>query len=189
MDGQRAKLAARRFDRVGTIPPTEPSPPSPPPQPEPSVASAAPPPTLTRLGRPAPTPPRLMAEAPDGISALWAAVMGVGWPLAIIAWLAVMPAPADPDAAVPVLVDLATLGLELALVTTAIAAGVRHRGAAVGGLVTGLLAMTFTVTCPVSGHHTLGLWWFGQLAIVTVMLALSAIAFQRTHRPAASDLG
>ena len=99
------------------------------------------------------------------------------------------PAPVDPDAPVPALVTLATLGLYLALVTTAIAAGVRHRGAAVGGLVTGLLAMTFTVTCPVSGHHTFGLWWFGQLAIITVMLALSAVAFLRTRQPAASDLG
>jgi hypothetical protein len=181
MDGQRAKLAARRFDRVGTIPPTEPPPqPSSPPSPQPSVRHAAP---------PSPTPTRTQPEVPGDLSSLWAAVLGVGWPLAIIAWMALTPAPADPDAAVPALIELATLALELALVTTAIAAGVRHRGAAVGGLVTGVLAMTFTITCPVSGHHTLGLWWFGQLAIITGMLALSAVAFLRTRQPAASDPG
>ena len=174
MDGQRAKLAARRFDRVGTIPQADPSPdPSSPPPPAPSIRHAAPP-------SPTPTPSR--AEVPGGLSAHWAAVLGVGWPLAIIASMALEPQPADPDAPVPALIALASLGLFVALITTAIAAGVRHRGAAVGGLVTGLLAMTFTVTCPASGHHTLGLWWFGQLGIVTVMLALSAVAFQRSRR-------
>ena len=182
MDGQRAKLAARRFHRVGTIPSAKVST-----RPRRAPAGTFEPPTAptrrppARPLRPAPTP-RPRSEAPDELPSRWAAALGVGWPLAFMAYIALQPAPADPDAPVPALIELASLGLYFALVSTAIAAGIRHRGAAVGGLVTGLLAITFTVTCPVSGHHTLGLWWFAQLSVVTVMLALSAVALARIRR-------
>ena len=62
------------------------------------------------------------------------------------------------------LVELASLALFVALVGTAIAAGVRHRAAAVGGVVTGVLTAAFSITCPVSGHHAIGLWWFASSA-------------------------
>ncbi len=163
MDGQRARLAARRFGRASTIPP-------------------AVPPTLERPERAVDAPPEPPAPEPGELSTGWAAAIGIGWPLAIIASFALEPAPADPDAPVPVLVELASLGFFLALVGTAVAAGVRHRAAAVGGVVTGVLATTFSITCPVSGHHAIGLWWFAQLGIVTAMLAVSAAALLHTRR-------
>ena len=172
MDGQRAKLAARRFDRATTIPPAaEPSPDASPPRPAP-----APP------RRPAQAPHRSRPEAPGELSDRWAAVLGIGWPLAIVASMVLEPTPADPDAPGPVLAELANLGLLLALVGTAIAAGVRHGAAAVGGVVTGLLVVSLAIACPVSGHHAIGLWWFAELGILTAMLAVSGVALQRTRR-------
>ena len=112
----------------------------------------------------------------------WSGILGFGWPLAVVVSIALEPAPADPEAAVPVIVSLASLALFAALVATAVAAGNRHPSAAVAGVVTGLIALGFTVTCPVSGHHTLGAWWFGQLALTLAMLGVSAAALGRRAR-------
>jgi hypothetical protein len=60
------------------------------------------------------------------------------------------------------------------------AAGIRHRAAAVAGVVTGLLSTTFVVACPVSGHHAFGLWWIAQLGLVGGMLAVSLVALGRS---------
>jgi len=120
--------------------------------------------------------------ATDRLTPTWAGILGFGWPLAIVASIALEPAPADPEAAVPIVVSLASLGLFAALVATAVAAGNRHPSAAVGGVVTGLIALGFTVTCPVTGHHTFGAWWFGQMALTLAMLAVSLAALGRRAR-------
>jgi hypothetical protein len=171
MDGQRAQLAAHRFDRATAIPPAAPT--------RPELPA---PPASRRRPRPVPALPSSRRAAPGLLSVGWAAALGIGWPLAIVASIALEPTPADPNAPVPALIELASLGLFLALMGTAIAAGVRHRAAAVTGVVTGLLAVTFSITCPVSGHHAFGLWWFAQLAVVGSMLAVSAVALLHTRR-------
>ena len=163
MDGQRARLAARRFDRATTIPP--------------AVAPAP-----ERPERAVPAPPDPRTPEAGQLPTRWAGAIGIGWPLAIIVGMALEPQPADPTAAPSALVELASLALFVALVGTAIAAGVRHRAAAVGGVVTGVLTATFSITCPVSGHHAIGLWWFAQLGIVIAMLAVSATALLHTRR-------
>ena len=112
----------------------------------------------------------------------WAGILGFGWPLAVVASIALEPAPADPEAAVPVVVLLASMGLFAALVATAVAAGNRHPSAAIAGVVTGLLALGFTVSCPVTGHHTVGAWWFGQMGLTLAMLGVSAAALGRRAR-------
>jgi hypothetical protein len=160
MDGQRTSLATPVLDR-------EPDAPSTPP--------AAPRPMRD-------TPPWRVRPADNQLTTPWAAALGLGWPLAIIGTIALEPLPVDPDAPVPVVIELASLALFAALLATVVAAGIRHRGAAVAGVVVGLLAVTFTVACPVSGHHTMGLWWFGQIGLVGAMLATSLVALgQRSH--------
>ena len=40
----------------------------------------------------------------------------------------------------------------------------------------------FTVgvfACPATGHHAMGLWWFGELAAAAVLVAMSARAYLR----------
>jgi hypothetical protein len=49
-------------------------------------------------------------------------------------------------------------------------------------VVTGIIALGFTVTCPVSGHHTFGAWWYGQMALTLAMLGVSLAALGRRAR-------
>lgn len=128
--------------------------------------------------RPAPPPPQAPGSATSirRLSRSWSVVLGMGWPLVVLASLALEPTPADPNAPVPLVIDLASLGALAALLATSVAAGLRHRAAAVTGVVSGLLLATFVVACPVSGHHELGLWWFAELALVVGMLGVSLVA-------------
>jgi hypothetical protein len=120
--------------------------------------------------------------APGALTPAWAGVLGFGWPLAIVLGMALEPAPADPNAPVPFIVALASLALFAALVATAVAAGNRHPAAAIGGVLTGLLSLGFVVSCPVSGHHTFGAWWFGEMALTLGMLGVSLAALGRRAR-------
>jgi hypothetical protein len=115
----------------------------------------------------------------------WSGILGFGWPLAVVVSIALEPAPADPEAAVPVIVSLASLALFAALVATAVAAGNRHPSAAVAGVVTGLIAVACGAACPATGHHAIGPWWFGQMGLTLAMLAVSAAALGgRAREPA-----
>jgi hypothetical protein len=108
----------------------------------------------------------------------WAVVLGLGWPISFAVALALEPAPAQPEAAPPsLIIELTGLALFTALVTTSVAAAVRHRAAATAaGVVVGLIAVTTSVICPVSGHHAIGTWWFAQLGLMVTMLAASVAA-------------
>lgn len=113
----------------------------------------------------------------------WAAALGLGLPLAVVLAVAIEPAPAEPQAGpAPILVELAALVFVAALATSVLSAALRHRLAAVAGAAAGLVAVTFTVTCPVSGHHTYGLWWVGQLGLGLAMVAVSLAALGRWAR-------
>ncbi len=133
-------------------------------------------PTIQRV---APDPRRVGSGR---LTPAWAAILGFGWPLATVVSIAIEPAPADPEAAVPVIVSLGSFALFVALVATAVAAGNRQPSAAGAGVVTGLIALGFTVSCPVSGHHTLGAWWYGQLGLTLAMLGVSLAALGRRAR-------
>lgn len=163
MDGQRARLVTRRLDRVPAVPPA-PGPRS----------RATGPVRQTAAGVPA---TQLLKVA-------WAAALGLGWPLVTVASMAIEPAPADPGAPVPAVIELAALAWFTALLTTAVAAGMRHRAAAVAGVTTGVISLAFTVSCPVSGHHQFGLWWYGQLVLGAVMLGVSLAALGDRARAA-----
>ena len=74
MDGQRARLAARRFDRATTIPP-----------------AAAPSPAHRHRGGARTRAGRHTARTPDARTSSptrWAGAIGIGWPLAIIVSMA-----------------------------------------------------------------------------------------------------
>lgn len=116
------------------------------------------------------------ARVAGSLTTAWAAVLGVGWPIALSIATAVEPAPAQPDAA-PALTDqLISLALLTGLVLTCVAAASRLRSAAVAGTATGLGAFGLALACPVTGHHQFGLWWIAQLCLVGGMLAVSLAA-------------
>ena len=35
-----------------------------------------------------------------------------------------------------------------------------------------------TVACPTTGHHTMGVWWLGQMAISLALVVGSVVALQ-----------
>jgi hypothetical protein len=112
----------------------------------------------------------------------WALALGLGWPLTFMVSAALEPVPAEPEAAVPLVVALASLLFLAALAGAVIAAAVRHPVAAPAGVVAGVVALVFSVACPVSGHHALGPWWVAQIGITTAMLAVCVAALGRHAR-------
>jgi hypothetical protein len=133
-------------------------------------------PALDRVPRLTRSRPAQAPAATGELKTAWAALLGVGWPVVFVLATAIEPAPADPNAATPLLVDLGSAVLFGALVVTAVTAVSRLRSAAVGGIVTGGVGLAFSVTCPLSGHHSFGLWWVGQMAMLAAMLGVSIAA-------------
>lgn len=113
------------------------------------------------------------------LSDAWAAVLGIGWPLAFVAITALEPAATDPNAPVPLIVDVGALVFLTTLALTCVTAATRSRIAAPAAVATGLVALAFAVSCPTSGHHDFGAWWFGELAILGAMTATSVAALGR----------
>jgi hypothetical protein len=113
------------------------------------------------------------------LSDAWAAVLGFGWPFTFIAITALEPAPADPDASVPLIVDVGAMVFLMTLALTCLAAATRSRVAGPAAVATGIVALTFAVSCPTSGHHDVGAWWLGELALLGAMTATSVAALGR----------
>ena len=112
----------------------------------------------------------------------WSLVLGLGWPLVMALSVAIEPAPSDPEATVPLVVQAGGMVLLLAMAATAVAAAMR-RPAAIGlSAVAGIVSLAFVVSCPGSGHHSLAAWWFGELALTAGMLGVTAAAYGRTRR-------
>jgi len=42
-----------------------------------------------------------------------------------------------------------------------------------------VLATAASIACPVSGHHAFGAWWFGQMACMLALVAISVFALRR----------
>ncbi len=154
MDGRRARLISPALDRV------------------------------PRLTSRSPTPPRQATEArqPGELKTGWAALLGIGWPLAIVVIASIEPAPADPNAAPALLDSLLTAVMFGALVLTGVSAVSRLRATAFAGVTLGVVGLGAAAACPLSGHHEFGLWWIGELAIYTAMLAASIAALGRRAR-------
>jgi hypothetical protein len=134
-------------------------------------------PTLRRV---VPEPARHLS---DQLEVAWAAALGLGWPVALAIGFVIEPTPAEPEAAgVPIVVQLAGLILQAAVLTTVVAAIGRSRVAAAAGVVVGLVAVTLSVACPTSGHHGFGLWWVAQLGLMVTMLGVSLAALRRQAR-------
>lgn len=113
------------------------------------------------------------------LSDAWAAVLGLGWPFTFVAISALEPAPADADAPVPLIVDVGAMVFLTTLALTVLAAAIRSRVAAPAAVATGIVALAFTASCPTSGHHDFGAWWFGELALLGAMTATSVAALGR----------
>jgi hypothetical protein len=109
----------------------------------------------------------------------WAVALGIGWPIVMALSLAIEPAPTNPEAAVPLIVNLGGWVLLLAMGATAVAAARRLPTAIGFSALAGAVALAFTISCPASGHHALAAWWFGELALTVGMLGVTLAASRR----------
>jgi hypothetical protein len=57
----------------------------------------------------------------------------------------------------------------------------RRRWGLLASLATAGLFTAFSVACPISGHHGLAAWWFGQMACALGLVAASGYALTRAR--------
>ena len=128
-----------------------------------------------------PAPPAAPPR-PHVLSEGWAAVLGLGWPLAFMIMLMLEPVPDNPQVAASTLAVVVSIAFYAGMIATSVFAGARHRAAAPAAVLTGLVTAGMVVSCPVSGHHSYGAWWFGELAVVFAMLAVSVVGLRQVAR-------
>jgi hypothetical protein len=136
---------------------------------------------------PAPADPAPPVRTEDGLGKTPALILALGWPLAWI--IAVAVEPAAPTAHVPLVLEVFSLGVMLAMGMLVVTAAAR-RPAAVGWAgATGAALLFSAIACPVSGHHPgIGAWWFVQMAVIGGMVAVTGwVATDRARSAAAAS--
>jgi hypothetical protein len=118
----------------------------------------------------------------QGLSEGWAAVLGLGWPLAFLVMLTLEPVPDNPEVAASTLAVVVSIAFYAGMIATSVFAGARHRAAAPAAVLTGLVTTGMVVSCPASGHHAFGAWWYAELAVVVAMLAVSVVGLRQVTR-------
>jgi hypothetical protein len=60
----------------------------------------------------------------------------------------------------------------------------QRRWGLLASLAAAILATAASIACPVTGHHSFGTWWFGQMACMLGLVAISAVALRRNYSEA-----
>jgi len=109
-----------------------------------------------------------------------ALIVGVSWFLLYSIAVALEPAADHPDAFpawLAATIELTLLGL---LAVTAAGLITRRRFGLVAALGAAAWFVAMVVACPVSGHHTFGSWWYGQMACAIGLVAITGSALRRS---------
>jgi hypothetical protein len=115
----------------------------------------------------------------ERLSGWWAAGLAVAWIAIFTTGVALEPAPANPDAPLPLVETILVLGLMAGWVVMAAGFAKRVRCGAAGSFVAAVFLVGMTIACPVSGHHTgIGAWWWFELAGSTALVGLSGRALR-----------
>jgi hypothetical protein len=132
---------------------------------------------------PASTPTPLL-PGDDSLRRAHALTLAAGWPLAWI--IAVAVEPPSPNH-VPLILEVFSLGLMLAMGMLVVTAAARRPAALGWAAATGAGLLFSAIACPVSGHHPgVGAWWFVQMAVIGGMVAATAwVAMDRAKATAA----
>ena len=131
----------------------------------------------TRIAASAPREPR---RFDDRVGRGWAIATAAAWIVGISVILAISPEPADPAAASTLAEALGML-IALGMSITVLGLATRHRFGFAAAAGTGGTLLLMSLACPVSGHHTFGAWWLGELAIVTGLTALGIAGYRRAQ--------
>jgi hypothetical protein len=125
-------------------------------------------------------PPALSQAATPRLSTRWASALGLAWLVGFPLGIALEPVAATDTtpgwiAGVASFALLGAIGLTAAGLIRRSPLGVTASVAASGIFIAGVFA------CPATGHHAMGLWWFGELACAVALVALSSVAWLRTR--------
>lgn len=112
----------------------------------------------------------------ERVPGAWAAAVGVSWYVLGTAATLLEPHTEHDVPLIGAVLQVAMLAAVLVMIPGLIA--VRRWGlvAAVGASV---LFVAGAVACPTTGHHPIGLWWFGQMACTLALLAISVVALRQ----------
>jgi hypothetical protein len=90
-------------------------------------------------------------------------------------------------------VPVAAVVLEVAmwafLIATVVGLSVRRRWGLVASFGGAAVATAASVACPTTGHHAIGAWWFGQMACVLALVAVSVWAMRTPAVSGGGELG
>ena len=112
----------------------------------------------------------LLAERIDLRWALLGLVAMVG---ANIAAAMLEPAPANPNLPHPWFVTLTATVVTLAMLAAFGGLLARRRWGMALSLFSAAIGVVMVVACPLSGHHTFGLWWVGEIACMVAWAGVS----------------
>jgi len=104
-----------------------------------------------------------------------AAGVGIAWLVLLQIAFALEPVTHQPEPAYGVVLEL-TMWLLLATMVTGLV--MQRRWGLVASLGAAGFMTALSVACPVSGHHPFGAWWFGQMACVLALVAISVVALR-----------
>jgi hypothetical protein len=104
------------------------------------------------------------------------AAVAVAWIVLMEIAMAVEPATSRAEPVIGVLLQLAMWTLLATMITGLV---MQRRFGLVASLGGAVLATAASIACPISGHHTFGTWWYGQMACVLGLVAVSVVALRR----------
>jgi peptidoglycan/LPS O-acetylase OafA/YrhL len=104
-----------------------------------------------------------------------AAGLGIAWFVLLQVALALEPVTHKPEPSYGIALEL-VMWLLLATMLTGLV--MQRRWGLVASLGAAGFLTALSVACPVSGHHPFGTWWFGQMACVLALVAVSVVAIQ-----------
>jgi peptidoglycan/LPS O-acetylase OafA/YrhL len=115
----------------------------------------------------------------ERIGGYWALAVGVGWFVLAQAAAAFEPATSRAEPAIGVVLAVVMWTL-IAVMATGLA--MQRRWGIGAALAASALFAAAVIACPTTGHHTFGVWWFGEAACAAAMVGISAYALQRAPR-------
>jgi len=113
-----------------------------------------------------------LSERIDGGYAL---ALGVTWYVMTMAAGALEP---ETHHEVPVFATVLNLAMWGLIITMAVGLVARRRWGFAVSLAAAVVATAASIACPTTGHHSIGGWWFAQMACVLVLVGASLVALR-----------
>ena len=104
-----------------------------------------------------------------------AAGVAIAWFVLLQVAMALEPVTHQPEPSYGIALELV---MWLLLATTVAGLVMQRRWGLVSSLGAAGFLTALSVACPVSGHHPFGAWWFGQMACVLALDAISVVAIR-----------